>query len=361
MKRLAQGVAALLMAGVVLLAGFLAGLAYRPVQTPPLHGPAAVSEIRPVRLGGVKQWLLIRGLDRSRPVLLFLHGGPGYPLVPLAHAFGAELEKHFVVVHWDQRGAGKSCHDGIPLESLHIEQYVADTIQLIEQRLPQWLGPQKVVLAGHSWGSVLGVLVAQRRPELLRAYVGLGQLVSKRAQSEIGHHAVLERARAAGNARAVAQLEAHPPPYGDTGSEGRLKFWLGYYEGDSRRSRTTAARIFDFARGWTGLLATLARTPEYSLTEKLRTPGCLADSAERTRDELAGIDFRETAIRFTVPVHFFAGRHDLDTPGELVADYVSQLQAPRKELVWFEDSGHFVMLDEAERFQRALIERFARP
>ena len=352
LARVGLGAVAVLGAGAVVLA-------LLPASTPSIDGSNAVASLEPVVLGGTEQWILSRSRDQSQPVVLFLHGGPGYPLMPLARAFSSHLEDHVVVVHWDQRGAGKSCHDLVPDDSLKLERFVADTVELAEW-LRRRFGVDRIVLVGHSWGTVLGVLAVQRRPDLFHAYVGAGQLVHKRRQDEIAYRFVVERAQAAGNERALAALEENAPPYESVGEAAVPELWLGYYAGDARGPRGSGRRLWDFASGWLQLFGTLATTKEYSLRDKVFALPCLIDSAERMGPELEAIDFLESARQLEVPAYFFAGRHDLDTPTELVEEYLEVLDAPHKGLVRFEESGHFPMLDEPERFQRELVERVVR-
>jgi pimeloyl-ACP methyl ester carboxylesterase len=172
MNKAMRSVAGLALAGlvIVLYLWFTAG------RTPPIHGPHSIASLECVRIGGVDQYVLIRGSDSSLPILLFLHGGPGMPAMYLAHAFQRELEKEFVVVQWDRRGAGKSYREDIS-NTLTTEQLVADTIELTNM-LHARFHRDKVYLVGHSWGTYLGMLVIARHPELYRAYVGIGQLVS---------------------------------------------------------------------------------------------------------------------------------------------------------------------------------------
>ena len=140
-----------------------------------------VESLERVTLGGIPQWILVRGWDRHNPILLFLHGGPGFPETAVARLFSARLEKHFTVVHWDQRGAGKSYQFGEDRSSWTIQDYDDDTRALIELLLRRF-GKERLFLVGHSWGTVLGMRTARDHPELLHAFVGIGQVVNWREQ-----------------------------------------------------------------------------------------------------------------------------------------------------------------------------------
>ena len=150
-------------------------------STPPFQGPngeivpGSIAEIRYLHLGGLEQWVMIRGENTENPLLITLHGGPGFPETRLFRTFNAPLEKAFTVVYWEQRGTGKSFDPKIPKSSMTVEQFIADLDELVEV-LRGRFGKDKVAIYGHSWGSALGVLYASRFPDKVAAYVGAGQV-----------------------------------------------------------------------------------------------------------------------------------------------------------------------------------------
>ncbi len=151
-------------------------------HTPQYPSPDSIAVLEQITLGGSPQWVLIRGANRSNPLLLFLHGGPGMPTMYLAHDFQQELEQNFVVVQWDRRGAGKSFASGLSGQEMTVSREIEDTIELIDQ-LRSRLHQKKIYLVGFSYGSYLGILVAQRHPELLHAYIGIGQMACSDQES----------------------------------------------------------------------------------------------------------------------------------------------------------------------------------
>src|SRR5687767_12203802 len=151
-----------LVAAVALALGIWAVL---PPATPALDGPDPIAALERVVLGGAEQTLLVRGRDRGKPALLYVHGGPGFAQISIARHYSEELERHFVVVHWDQRGAGASCQ-GADFSALTQERLVADLVELAEQLRARF---GRVYLLGHSWGTVIGALAVQQRPELFAA------------------------------------------------------------------------------------------------------------------------------------------------------------------------------------------------
>ena len=320
-------------------------LALIPATTPEIAGEDPIAALESVELGGVEQWLLVRGRDRSKPVLLFLHGGPGNAFIGLARQFSSRLEDDFVVVHWDQRGAGKSCSPDIPDESLNLEQYLADTLELV-RLLQDRFGVEKIYLLGHSWGSVLGVITAQRHPELLHAYIGLGQVVNMRRNEEISYDFVVEQARAEGNQDALDALAKIHPPYQSVGELAAQRRWLSHYRGDYYAGSMLPR-----------LIGALLLAPEYTLRDKLGYLPCTLNSIEQAWGDLQAIDFLTDVDRLDVPTYLFTGSHDYNTPFELVEQWAAQLRAPHIEIVWFENSAHMACLEEPQRFQDELIDR----
>jgi len=147
-----------------------------------------------IRLGGIDQWISIRGSNKRKPLLLFLHGGPGAPVTPLAHKFCPELANLFVVVNWEQRGAGKSFSRKIPVESMTVKQFVSDTAELSKMLLKRF-DRKKLFLLGASWGSFLGVSTILKHPDLYYAYIGIGQVVYQTEGEKISYDFVMRKAK----------------------------------------------------------------------------------------------------------------------------------------------------------------------
>jgi pimeloyl-ACP methyl ester carboxylesterase len=315
-----------------------------PAGTAPIEGERAVAALERVSLGGFEQTILVRGHDREKPVLLYLHGGPGFGQLPIAPGYSDELERQFVVVHWDQRGAGASC-EGADFAAVTREQIVADAIELSAQ-LARRFGRPRIFLLGHSWGSVVGALAAQQRPDLFDAYVGLGQVVNGHRNEELSYQFVLDEARRRGDAEALAELEAIHPPYPTFEQLGVQRRWLGAYRGS----------VYNTSRARSVLPAALFGR-EYTLATRLRFFGCFRRSIERLWEGLDGFDAIAQIPRLELPVFFFMGRHDWNTPFALVEEWAAQLRAPHVEIVWFDEAGHVPPLEVPEEFQRALIEK----
>ena len=190
-------------------------------QALPVHAPEQVKEELFVRIGGIDQWITIKGDDRNNPVVLFLHGGPGDALSPFADAMYAGWEKDFTLVQWDQRGAGRTYgKSGASIEStMTVERMANDGIE-VTQFLLKHLNKKKIIIYGGSWGSILGIYMARARPDLFYAYVSDAQMVNTRKNESASYARVLEMARAAGDQQAITALTAIGPPPWDS-----LKKW----------------------------------------------------------------------------------------------------------------------------------------
>src|SRR5579871_6008615 len=187
-----------------------------------------IEESRFVTIGGIEQWISIRGADTRNPVLLILHGGPGDTQSPFTKTC-EPLEQDFVVVQWDQRGAGKTRAHARQAGNISLELLVSDGIDLA-QYLRDYLHSKSVVLVGHSWGSFLGVQIVKRRPDLFRAFVGTGQVVSTAEMIDYQYRYALERARQTNNDAAVTELEAlGRPASGDLNQYLKLRRWLNLF------------------------------------------------------------------------------------------------------------------------------------
>jgi pimeloyl-ACP methyl ester carboxylesterase len=219
---------------------------------------------------------------------------------------------------------------------------VADAVSLVELLLKRF-GQKKLFLVGHSWGSAITMKVAQSRPELLHALVGMGQVVDMKRGEQISYDYALEGARKAGNAKAVRQLEKiGAPPYMGNGLWLQRR-WLSEYKGDT------------WSLDMKGVLAIGLRATEYSFADFVRFLKGVRFSNKLLWSELSEVNFARDPAPLAVPVFFFAGRHDYTTPFQLVQEFFDALKAPSKRLIWFEDSAHMPNLEEPARFQAELV------
>lgn len=307
--------------------------------------PGSIASLERVELNGRKEWITIRGVDASAPVLLFLAGGPGGSDLSAARRTLGELERHFVVVGWDQPGAGKS-YGAIAHEDLSLEVYIEDAVALVD-RLRARFGKDKVYLLGESWGSFLGVLVAQRRPDAIAAFFGTGQMVAFRENDIACYELMLDWARVRGDARKVAKLERQgPPPYYGRGVAGRMSSFL--------------LDTWDYMRDELGVVQhgdTLGdiMSPEYGLADRVHYVTGLLETLDAFYPKLWDEDLRKAAPVLEVPAWFLLGSKDVNASLPLFREYYALLEAPAKQVVWFERSGHNPWSSESERFVLELV------
>jgi len=318
-------------------------------RTPPFRAPngdalaGSIAEISYHSLGGLDQWVLMRGASTANPPLIMLHGGPGFSETSFFRYYNASLERSFTVVYWDQRGAGKSFTPHIPRESMTLERFVADLDELVEIVRTRLAQP-KVVLFGHSWGSVLGSVYAARFPEKVAAYVGSGQIGDARAAESASYAYALAEAERRGATSIARKLRAiGPPPYP------AASLWV---------ERMSVSRLDGALR-----LRALWKLGRMMLASKESSLRELPDSFRGFRwtidvmwDETSRLNLCELAPALAVPVFFFLGRNDHWVPLETSLAYFDMLRAPSKRLVVFERSGHEPFVDEAPAFDAAMVE-----
>ena len=319
-------VVALILAFVAALGSWFVFKSY----TMPIWTAEGIAELEPAIINGDKQWFLIRGEDRKAPILFFLHGGPGMSAMYLGHAFQRPLEKNFVVVHWDQRGAGKSFHADVDTNTLSTSQLVRDAEAAIAH-VQRKLGQRRVVLVGHSHGTFLGVILASRRPDLVAAYVGVGQMA--------------DDATSVQDAFLRTQLGALGLP-ADTTIDGRNREDLLFQ---------TRSELFG-STSMMPLIVTGVFADEYSLFDALNVAkGPQLYSKHMKYDIVSGADIG-TIRDFQMPVYFIMGVRDMVTPVSQARIYFDALNAPVKRWHLFERSAHFPFYEEPETFASVMRE-----
>lgn len=303
--------------------------------------PGSVASMEMIELGGVEQSVWFRGVDIHKPALILLHGGPGASEAPLFRHYNSELEKHFLVVYWEQRGAGRSYHGDIPPESMTIEQFVSDLDELTEL-VRRRFHKQQVTLLAHSWGTIPGLIYAHDYPEKVAAYVGVAQIANFSEGERRSYEWALARAAEKGNQEALEELEAMAPAPDSVDDELLKGRWVENFGGVFHQPMST----------WTLIRAALG-TDEATLLDLVKFGRGNRFSLENLRPEYHAVDltrYRE----FELPVIFILGRYDWHVPSVAAAEYFAQLQAPKKRLIWFEESAHNPPFEEPERFVNVL-------
>lgn len=305
--------------------------------------PGSIAESSYLPLGGIDQWVLIRGEKLANPVLITLHGGPGFSDTAMLRGYNADLEKSFTVVYWDQRGTGKSFDRALPAASMTLDQLLADLDELVEH-VCERTGHEHVVLLGHSWGSALGAIYAAKHPDKVSAYVGAAQIGDWPAAEAASYAYTLATAEQRGRRRAIAALRRiGPPPYGASAVFAE-RMWSQRLEGALR------------PRAVWELLRHLVRVPEVSLLELPQTMRGFRFTMNAMWPEVSRLNLAEVVPALQMPVFFLVGRKDRWVPPEISVAYFDKLAAPAKTLVWFESSGHEAFVDEPAKFHQVMID-----
>ncbi|HEV2238311.1 MAG TPA: alpha/beta hydrolase [Ktedonobacterales bacterium] len=309
-----------------------------------IRDPRGIVEKGFVRIGGIEQWISIRGEDRANPVLLIVHGGPGsiYSIfTPLLRAW----ERHFTVVQWDQRGAGKTFHRNGKSGSgaLSFDRLVSDGIELTEY-LRGHLGQERIILVGSSVGSIIGTMMVKERPELFAAYVGTDQNESA-AGLRISWQITLDWLRAAGNAKGVKAVQrlgprlAHLTP----------KEWTELHQWTIKANPRIPNMITDV------LLPAMLTSPEHTLGDLRDMTAGMNFSTQQLFRELMTFDLRRLGMRFDLPFFVFQGDSDALTPTVSARAYFDAVEAPRKAFVLIREAGHLAAFVRPQQFLSELV------
>jgi pimeloyl-ACP methyl ester carboxylesterase len=303
--------------------------------------PGSIAVLEKVDLNGSKQWISIRGKDVNKPVLLFLAGGPGGSQLVTERRVLAGLEDHFVVVNWEQPGAGKS-FDAVDRSTLTPERYIADGLALVSY-LRERFEEEKVYVLGESWGSALGIWMVQREPDFFHAFIGTGQMVAFLENDLMCYDFALKWAQERGDIEKVEQLQQQGPPpyYGKSVAMKESAFLMDTFN-YMNANPAIADDGFNTFQDLAG--------SEYGLYDKLNWFRGALDTLGIVYPQLWDVDFRTQATQLEVPVYFLLGRHDVNAPPVLAEEYYELLNAPHKELIWFERSGHNPWVNESARF-----------
>jgi pimeloyl-ACP methyl ester carboxylesterase len=316
----------------------------RDAQNYAISSAQGVDEASYIAIGGIEQWVTIRGEDRSNPVLLVLHGGPGDVTNPWTFAFFAPWEKYFTVVQWDQRGAGRTLRksgEGVA-PTITVARMTQDGIELAEY-LRRHLGKDKILVVGHSFGTILELGMVRARPDLFYAYVGTGQVADEVKNYSAAYDALLQKARATGNQQATDELKrVGPPPYSDGRGYGVQRKWSNKFEG-----------AYEFLYGTIGI-ALMA--PGGSVQDINDWFDGQILSGERLFEQTRSQGPKELGLEFSLPMFVFEGDEDFTTPTALAREYVESMKAPHKEFVPIH-GGHFVMFMHSDEFLQELIKR----
>lgn len=299
-------------------------------------------------LGSYKQSVIIRGKDKNNPILLHLHGGPGYPLFPYLDNF-SEIEKHFTVVYWEQRGTGKSFRKSLNPNSMHTDSLLRDLNQLIDWTR-NTIDTNAVYLWGHSWGSNLGMLYISKYPEKIKAYIGTGQSVNLKENEKQCLNFVFENAKASNNKKALKELVQIDTSEYNLESALTVRKWV-YTFGGIVHSNYKEKKYIN-----TDILKKVFQTPEYSFGNKWRLIFNSKYSGKQLWDDMMTINLFKQVKKVDCPVYFFEGKYDAIVSSKLADKYFNELKASKgKHLVWFNKSAHRPHTEEPTKFINELL------
>lgn len=311
-----------------------------------IETPNGIAERRFVQIGGIDQWITIRGEDRSNPVLFIVHGGPASPysiFTPLLRGW----EKYFTVVQWDQRGAGKTFrkNGASGTGKITFERLTRDGIKVAEY-LCDYLGQRQIVLVGSSVGSIIGTTMAKQRPDLFSAYVGTDQNASAAGLIR-SYQITLEWLRAANDTKGVKAVEK----LGSRLDHLTPKEWNQLNHWTIQANRAIPNMISDI------MLPAMMSSPDHTLRDLSDIAKGMKYSVGQLFQELMTFDLRNLGTRFDVPFFIFQGDTDALTPTASAREYYSDIQAPHGEFVLIRQCGHLAAFARPEQFLAELLSR----
>lgn len=305
-----------------------------------------IYSLEQVNLGGVRQTILITGKDSSKPLLLFVHGGPGFTEIALVRKYNRELDKYFIVVNWDQRGTNLSYDPAIPTATMSMDQIVSDAHELVTI-LKKRFSRKKIFLVGHSWGSAVGAMLADKYPQDFYAYIGVGQVANMLDNERVSTQFAMQSAKLDHNKKAIEELKSILP-YPSTRSTLKQLYisrkWMTYYGGEVNRQHNAKSIFSGIANG---------KNPLYDTT---KTDEGTNFSMATLWSPFLKTDLPASVPELKIPVYFLLGKHDFNVPYTLAENYLRVLKAPSKTLILFKNSAHLIPFEEPEKFNRVLKE-----
>ena len=311
----------------------------------------SVAEMKYLNIGGIEQFILIRGKSKDNPLLLILHGGPGTPETPMFRKYNSELEEYFTIVYWEQRGAGKSFNKNIPESSMTLDQFIEDTHELTSY-LKKRFKKDKIFLLGHSWGSLLGVKTINKYPDDYHAYIGIGQVANQSKSEKLSYQFVLEKAKEDNNTEALKELNEIGEFSDENLNRIGLTNWLfTQREWVLRYGGTTynPDNVLDV------IVLSLLFCNEYTIGDKFTFFNGNSSSIINLFPAFIHANLSETDPELKIPVYFLQGINDYQTTYSVAKEYFDTLKAPKKKFITFNKSSHLVPFEEPEKFHDIMI------
>ncbi|MDP4085260.1 MAG: alpha/beta hydrolase [Bacillota bacterium] len=298
-----------------------------------------------VQINGIEQYLFHSGTKYENPVMLFLHGGPGSAESLFAHAFQEKWEDIFTVVHWDQRGAGKTLNKN-PDKYPTIDLLLMDLFEIV-QYLKKKFNKSKIIVLGHSWGSVLGSIFVNRYPEEVDYYIGVGQIISKLENERLKYEKVKELILQANDMKYLKKLEAIGDYPGDKLDNEWLRkcIKLRKIQGKYNLSDKANSQAFKI----------IFTSPIFQLSDISALIKGTKASKELV-DFLGSFNLNSEPIIYKVPIYYIFGENDWQTPYFIAQEYFNRINAPYKNFYLIPNAGHMTMIDQPQLFFEALLD-----
>ncbi|MGN1083947.1 MAG: alpha/beta fold hydrolase [Lachnospiraceae bacterium] len=332
---------------VSLLLLFLIGIRlFSPTWTPSIEGANSISELTKVAINGTGLEVMIRGNDKNNPVLIFVHGGPCCSEIPYVRKYQKNLEKDFTIVHYDQRGSGKSYTFGEDASTINATAHTDDLIALTEY-IKEYLGKEQVILIGHSYGTYIATIAASQRPDLYQAYIGIGQM-SNTIESESNSLAkCIKAAENSGNKKDAQYLKSLEAPI----AKGERIAPRNYL----RKYGFAARKINDTADYWKGFFF----GTEYNLLDAIRFYTASVKYQDSLIAEALNNPITDIVTELHLPVYFVMGKYDGMTSPETAERYLHSITGEgTKEFILFDESAHYPQFEEEEKFYQWMKNTF---
>ncbi|RUT29602.1 alpha/beta hydrolase [Paenibacillus zeisoli] len=305
--------------------------------------PICIAEYVPVN--GIRQFLYHRGTNPANPVLLFLHGGPGSAESLFTRAFQESWEEIYTVVHWDQRGTGKTLTKN-PDQLPDFELLMQDLLVVI-QYLKTKYDKRKIVILGHSWGSILGSMLIRRYPEEVSYFIAVGPVINMLENERIGYNKVKEMIEQAGDHKSLARLKSIGEYPGS-----RIVFNREFLEKCEKVRKLQGKYNLAIKLGL-GAWLTVFKSPIFRLSDITAFMKIFKANA-KLHEFLGDFDLRKEKAEYQVPVYYLLGENDWQAPYVLAQQYFEEIVAPNKGLYMIPDAGHMTMMDQPDLFYKAL-------
>lgn len=308
-----------------------------------------------VELGGTEQYLQIRGEDKDNPVILWIHGGPGFPLTYLSYYYQTGLEDEYTIVCWEQRGCGRTYYENKPAEDVSVEMLLSDMDELIDY-LRARFGQEKIILLGQSWGTVLGIEYVNLHPEKVAAYIGVGQVTNFAKGKIYAGECAAEKAMREGNTADAELLRQYIQQFQKADSLENM---------DIKTLESLITKSVEYLKsgselsGMTQMLTGIT-SPEMSLEDArwfmfAGSTGNIIESQKKLMDYMYfKFDIYKDKQEYDLPVCFIQGSHDWITPTDFVKDYYEKITDADKAFVIIENAGHTPFLDNPDEFCKAV-------